>query len=170
MNKNSSLIGNKSSFSSLSSRRISIKRSNSTLNINKNNNNNNIIKKKYKFKKNDDFIVELLKQSNKYDIKNILLENIESINRNPNSNFILEYKSHFRRRIFRYFPPKYFEANDNIWKNGEYRDSRYKSNYDYQLLMMKIQKQIQSSKDKYNNLLEKEVNIRQISKSAEIYL
>ena len=35
---------------------------------------------------------------------------------------------------------------------------------------MKIQKQMQKSEEKYKNLLNKEVNIRQISKSADIYL
>ena len=170
-NKNNSSIYHKSSISSLSSRRISIRKSDSTFNINNNDpNNNNEKNKKYHFKKIHEFIFELLRQSNKYDIKNLLLENINSVNRDPNNNFAIEYKNYFRRRIFRYFPPKYFESNDNVWKNGEFRDSRYKSNYLYNLLMMKIQKQMQKSEEKYKNLLNKEVNIRQISKSADIYL
>ena len=173
-NKNNTSIHHKSSISSLSSRRFSVRKSNSTFNINNNNNSNSNSggdkNKKYHFKTIHEFIFELLRQSNKYDIKNLLLENIESVNRDPNNNFAIEYKNYFRRRIFRYFPPKYFESNDNAWKNGEFRDSRYKSNYIHNLLMMKIQKQMQKSEEKYKNLLNKEVNIRQISKSADIYL
>ena len=135
-----------------------------------NNNHENIKNKKFKFKHINDFILEILKQSNKYDIKNVYLENIDSVNRDLNKKYTIEYKDYFRRRIFRYFPPKYFEENNNVWKNGEFKDSRFKSKYDYNLLMMKIQKQIQKNKDKYKNLLQKEINIRQISKNADIYL
>ena len=166
---NNILVVNKNSFSSLSSKRFSIRKSNSTISSN----NNNIKKennKKNKFKDINQFILDLLQKSNKYSIKNILLGNIESINKDPNNKFSIEFKNYFRRRIFRYFPPKYFEIDNNIWKDGEYRDSIYKSNYHYNLLMMRIQKQIQRNKDKYKNLLQKEVNIRQISKSADIYI
>ena len=167
-NNNNISTHRKNSISSLSSRRLSIRKSDSTFNINNPNNNEN--NKKYQFKKINDFIFELLKQSNKYDIKNILLENIESANRDPNNNFTIEHKNYFRGKIFSYFPAQYFESNDNVWKNGEFRDSRYKSNYLYNLLMMKIQKQIQKNKEKFKNLLHKKINIMQISKSADIYL
>ena len=178
INKNSNIHVHKGSISSLSSREFSKRKSNSSIIKNSsifNNNNNNEKKKnqknrKYNFKKIHEFFFEYLRQSDKYDIKNISLENIESINRDPNSKYTIEYKNYFRRRIFRYFPPKYFEANDNVWKNGEFKDSRYKSNYDYNLLINKIQKQIQKNKDKYKNLLQKEINMKQISKSVDIYL
>ena len=148
-----------------------MRKSNSTININSSINNNlNEKNKKYNFKKLNEFFFEFLRQSNKYEIKNLLLENIENANRDPNSKYTIEYKKTFGRRAFRYFHPKYFEANDNVWKDGEFKDSRYKSNYDYNLLMMKIRKQIQKNKDKYKNLLNKEINIKLISKSADIYL
>ena len=163
INKNNRLMGNKGSMSSLSSNK----------NINYNNNNCNIKNeknKKYIFKKNNEFYVEMLRQSNKYDIKNILLENIESINRDSINNINIGYKNHYRKRVFKYFPTKYSESNDNIWRDGENKDYIYKSNYYYNLLMKKIQKQTKINKDKYNNLLEKDINIMHVSKSAEIYL
>ena len=169
--KINSLHYHKGSISSISSRGFSMRKSNSTININSSINNNlNEKNKKYNFKKLHEFFFEFLRQSNKYEVKNLLLENIESANRDPNSKYTIEYKKFFGRRVFRYFPPKYFEANDNVWKDGEFKDSRYKSKYDYNLLMIKIRKQIQKNKDNYKNLLQKEINIKQISKSADIYL
>ena len=164
-NKKYSLTFKKSSISSLSSSRYSIKKNDSAIIKHKKEKD-----KKSKFKQISDFIKGLTKKSSKYDIKNILLENIESINNDPNNKYYIEYKDYFRRRNFRYLPPKYFESDDNVWKEGELRDSRYKSNYEYNLLMMKIEKEIKKGNDKYKNLLEKEINIRQISKSADIYL
>ena len=171
INKNK-IMGNKRSISSLSSRRFSIRRSNSNKNINDNNKYNikNEKNKKYIFKKNDEFYVELLRQSNKYDIKNILLENIESINRDSINNISIGHKNHFKERIFKYCPHKFCESNDNILRDGEYKDFIYKSNYYYNLLMKKIQKQNKINKDKYNNLIGKDINILHVSKSAEIYL
>ena len=163
-----SLSVKKSSFTSLSSRRFSIRKSASTINTNKRNQKEEK-NKKYKFKKINDFMKELLKLSHKYDIKNLSLENIKSINNEQNKKVTMKYKDYFRRRIFSYLPPKYFEVKDNVWKD-EFVDTIYKSKHEYNLLMMKIQKQIQKNKDKYKNLFKKEINAIQISKSADIYL
>ena len=164
--KKNSFILPKGSSSQILSKNLSIKKDNFTPNDNIKQDKTN----KYKFKDVNEFILELLKNSTKYTINQVLLENIESINNNPNNKYSIEYKSFFTRRIFRYFPEKYFEKNENVWKYGEYKDSRFKSNYVYNLLMMKIQKQMQKNKEKYKNLLDKEINVRQISKSADIYL
>ena len=118
---------------------------------------------KFDFKDTKKFFKQGLKEFKKLCLNGILLKSISTFNINRNMKHFFETTKH----SFKYIPLKIQDIEENVWKNGIFKENYIKSNYDYYKLMKKVNNL--GKRNNHQRLLDCKIDMASISKRSDIY-